>query len=608
MVGNYEHKTGRIVGTINLKDLIEKEKEYNLGFVLKLTDGRDVYYYTRIICREDVAVNEKLDFIYNFNSMTFSQTDVRSLYSYMEPNSEGDNSSFGYVNIHSNLNQLGWGNMHPRIEGDIRTTICDIGTSTASVMLEYMVSVRNDSIVNYYMIEEFYRIRQGSDRFIAIILKRNLDIFVAAGSWNDLFELLRTDLYYRGAHRFTRRLFTTVIQYIVDNFQNENQVDLVKKYLPKINPSSKCTTPRKQANSIIGKLIAVWDKRGDIDKKKAYADYRSFKASGKAHTWEQKISQQKYNEIDFSLIAGRALSKLVNSKFLENHDLVNAYYQWLEKQPVAKFTGYPYELFKGLHTDLKFGSYYQTPTRLKPYQISTLNKQFEGLIETAKKDMNTETSFIVCVDTSGSMDAKAIGTDVESIEVAISMALYFSELLKGDFANTFLEFAEETVIKTWNGNTPFEKWRNTSLSGECGNTNFLSIAELFVDLKKKGYNESEFPTGVICVSDGEFDEAPSDKSDFEVFLEILRKGGFSDKFVDNFKLVLWDIPNVYYDGKNIRPKFEGIADRPNFYYMTGFDPAGIAFLTGTKYSPSIPKTAEDLFKAALNQELIKKIR
>ena len=180
MVGNYEHKTGRIVGTINLKDLIEKEKEYNLGFVLKLTDGRDVYYYTRIICREDVAVNEKLDFIYNFNSMTFSQTDVRSLYSYMEPNSEGDNSSFGYVNIHSNLNQLGWGNMHPRIEGDIRTTICDIGTSTASVMLEYMVSVRNDSIVNYYMIEEFYRIRQGSDRFYLLTYDRSMkDIFLA---------------------------------------------------------------------------------------------------------------------------------------------------------------------------------------------------------------------------------------------------------------------------------------------------------------------------------------------------------------------------------------------------------------------------------------------
>ena len=93
----------------------------------------------------------------------------------------------------------------------------------------------------------------------------------------------------------------------------------------------------------------------------------------------------------------------------------------------------------------------------------------------------------------------------------------------------------------------------------------------------------------------------------KLFLETLRKGGFSDKFVDNFKLVLWDIQNGYY-GKNVRPKFEGIADRPNFYYMSGFDPAGIAFLTGTKYTPLIPKTAEELFEAAHNQELIKKIK
>ena len=43
-----------------------------------------------------------------------------------------------------------------------------------------MVSVRNDSIVNYYMIEEFYRIRQGSDRFYLLSFDRSMkDIFLA---------------------------------------------------------------------------------------------------------------------------------------------------------------------------------------------------------------------------------------------------------------------------------------------------------------------------------------------------------------------------------------------------------------------------------------------
>lgn len=97
------------------------------------------------------------------------------------------------------------------------------------------------------------------------------------------------------------------------------------------------------------------------------------------------------------------------------------------------------------------------------------------------------------------------------------------------------------------------------------------------------------------------------ESTFELFLRKLRDAGFSNEFVDNFKIVLWDIPNGYY-GNEIRPKFEGLADRPNFYYMSGLDPAGIAFLTGTTYTQTTPKTAEELFEAAMNQELIQKIK
>ena len=179
-VGNYEHKTGKVVGTINLKDLIEKEKEYNLGFVLQLTDGRSVYYYTRLVCDENIEVTDKLDFILGFNSRTFSLTEVKELASYMEPNSDADNTSFGKVSIHSNIGQLGWGNMHPRIEGDIGINIFDVSRSTLSTELDYMVSVRNESVVNYYHIKEFYRVRQGNDRFYLLSFDRTMDeIFTA---------------------------------------------------------------------------------------------------------------------------------------------------------------------------------------------------------------------------------------------------------------------------------------------------------------------------------------------------------------------------------------------------------------------------------------------
>ena len=78
---------------------------------------------------------------------------------------------------------------------------------------------------------------------------------------------------------------------------------------------------------------------------------------------------------------------------------------------------------------------------------------------------------------------------------------------------------------------------------------------------------------------------------------------FSKEYVDNFVMVLWDIPNGYYSG-NIRPKFESLCDDNYTFYMSGLDPAGIAFLTGKTPVESIPKNALELFQAAMNQELL----
>lgn len=180
VVGNYEHQKGKIIGTINLKDLFDRNDEYNLNFILRLDDGREVYYYTRIICNDEFEVKEKLDFIYYFNDCTFSESGVKEIASYMEPNADSDNTTLGYVDIHSNRKQLGWGNTFPRIESDRVTTIYDIGKNTLSAKLEYIVSVRADSIINYYRIEEFYSVRKGQDRFYLLDFQRTMnDIFVA---------------------------------------------------------------------------------------------------------------------------------------------------------------------------------------------------------------------------------------------------------------------------------------------------------------------------------------------------------------------------------------------------------------------------------------------
>ena len=108
---------------------------------------------------------------------------------------------------------------------------------------------------------------------------------------------------------------------------------------------------------------------------------------------------------------------------------------------------------------------------------------------------------------------------------------------------------------------------------------------------------------------GEFDRFGDNKStNFQLAIKKLRKAGFSDEYVNSFKIILWDIPNMWYYGDN-KVKFEDFADAPNFFYMSGYDPSAVAFiLGGNKPEPKAPKNAEELFLTAMDQELLNRVR
>ena len=438
---------------------------------------------------------------------------------------------------------------------------------------------------------------------------KNVTLIPVVGSWNDLIEILRLDLSYNGVTKSFD--WTPILNLIYMGLETESQSNLIKKYLPTIHSSAKCKTLRQQCNSYIGRLIAkdifayTSQPISDKDKASIYASYRRMKASGNAHSWQQLISKKKFDRIDFNKIAGRALQKLTNSKFLENHNLEDAYAKWIATQPVAKYTGYVYELFKPICSTSGWSNN-TNKNKLKKYQQDLLNKQFLGLIDTAKKDMNRDSNFIGVLDISGSMTSEACGTGMSSYQVGLAMCLYFSYLLEGRFKDTFLTFSEDVQIEKFNGTTPLDKFCEYNGS-YYGSTNFLGVAELLAGLKRNGYSEDDFPTGILCLSDGEFNRDSKNVSSFIRFKQILKDAGFSQEFVDNFKIVLWDIRNGYYGGRE-KATFESLADAPNFFYMSGLDPAGIAFLTGTTRTQSIPKTAEELFEAAMNQELFDQIQ
>ena len=428
--------------------------------------------------------------------------------------------------------------------------------------------------------------------------KANFAYFIAAGSWKDVFQMLSLDLQYHGWEG--RKLDWNFFLHVISaGLINSETTHLVRKYMPTIRTNKNCKTVESQADTLIGRWVA---RRflPDLEKESAYKAYRKLKSEGKAHEWQQLISQQLYDKINFDHVAGRALAILVGSEFLKNHNLTEKYSEWIQSKLVAKYTGFVFELFAPL------GSGYHCQ-HIEDYKEKTINAQFAQLVKTGKEGVNTNSRLLVVRDTSSSMTSMARGCNVSAYDIGKSMALYFSEFLTGPFANSFAEFADKCKLHQWKGSTPVDKYINDRCE-TYGGTNFQSVIDLFINLKQRGVKEEDFPTGLLLVSDGEFSRYnENDSTNFQTAIKRLKEAGFSEEYVKNFKLIMWDIPNYYYGSGNA-VKFEDFADAEGFFYLSGYDPSVVSFILGTGTMKRTPKNAEELFMAAMDQDLLNKLQ
>ncbi len=173
VIEDYEDDKDRITATFHIKDLIEQEQEYNLGIIVSLAENQEAYYYTRII-QQDTNALQKIEFVQNFHYKTYQIGFEQELAKYMEPNTEGDNTTFQKVTIHSSVNQLTWGDMEVTEQEAPSVTICEIGKQTASIVLQYQVSVTEGKNKNLYRVNEYFRIRHTTEHFYLLDYERTM--------------------------------------------------------------------------------------------------------------------------------------------------------------------------------------------------------------------------------------------------------------------------------------------------------------------------------------------------------------------------------------------------------------------------------------------------
>ncbi len=167
--------TGRISGTITLKDLIERDTDYALKIILSLADGREASYYTRVRWSSDLYAEEKLDFCQDFHQKLYDREAARELTIYLETNSRlEDNSSFHKVNIHSSFRQITWGDLEVQEIKAPTIRLTEISSQTASLLLDYIVSTSEGKNRVYYNVEEYFRVRYTADRMYLLDYERTM--------------------------------------------------------------------------------------------------------------------------------------------------------------------------------------------------------------------------------------------------------------------------------------------------------------------------------------------------------------------------------------------------------------------------------------------------
>lgn len=158
---------------LNIKNLIENDIEYLLEINL-VTDQQDkISYYTKIISSANLGLQNKIDFVMNFNGWTYDSSKLDNISKYTEINKSADNSNYGKVNIYSSKTQIGWGELNAKVEKTIIPTIKEINSEIASIDLSYKMVAQNvTGYYDSYNVKEYYRVRQTSSAMYLLNFER----------------------------------------------------------------------------------------------------------------------------------------------------------------------------------------------------------------------------------------------------------------------------------------------------------------------------------------------------------------------------------------------------------------------------------------------------
>ena len=354
----------------------------------------------------------------------------------------------------------------------------------------------------------------------------------------------------------------------LDNMANGKSVSLLAKWIA--TPDSKSERTRA-----LGKLTA---KKLGYDFKTMNAYKKKLRALRKyLDLPEAKMCAGKWDEIEYSRCASRFLLKNRNAIKKHDADRWNAY---LEKVNSGE-------------EKMNMGAV--TPCDIITKVRNNYSKDLETMWN-AFPDVCDGNALVIC-DTSGSMTwAMNCRDNIQPIDVAFSLALYFAQRAKGDMKNLMMNFSDRPEFIKLDGATLRDNYSIAMHSPvNYSSTNLEAAFKLLLDTCIRGnVKQEELPQALIIVSDMQINCVQGIAGDRITFYDKMSRM-YADKGYKMPHVVFWNV-----NAKNAT--FHAAATTDGVSLVSGYSPNVFK-----QVMENIGKTPMDLMMAVVNSERYKDV-
>lgn len=185
-IRNLQEDGEHLQADFQVQNPILMNQEYTLRFEVQLENGKTYYYYTRLLQRAGLNIQEYLSFAKDFYETCTTPETASELTTYLEPDATQRNSTYTSVNIHSSFDMITWGKLDPEIVQEAVPVIKDMNETTCSICMDYVISsTEEDEAADLLQVTDFYRMRYDQSRIRLLDFER---------SAQELFDGENTDL------------------------------------------------------------------------------------------------------------------------------------------------------------------------------------------------------------------------------------------------------------------------------------------------------------------------------------------------------------------------------------------------------------------------------